>query len=210
MPAAFLEIEENHSASYEDEDHDETGKLLSASPKHQSSVPRRRISKGRGFMVKPIVLVSMVVLAFFLKSALLGRGSVEGASKGNPYDTTKRSFQKKNSNDGLAVHYDCPAINYKPPDPDQVAWYDDKSREIAAKVADFLTVFRQSEFDNWGHSYEEVKQGMYAWKSKQFKDLKDGAAIYESACGIGLKYVTPNDVAANGSNHSVELTFSPP
>jgi hypothetical protein len=92
----------------------------------------------------------------------------------------------------LPVNYECPSVTeLKPNDKDQASWYDEKSRAIKNNVTEFLSVFRQAEFDNWGHSYEEVKKGMYKWKSKMFRELKDGASIYESACGVGLNmYMT--------------------
>ena len=61
------------------------------------------------------------------------------------------------------------------------------SKEITDNMTEFLTTFRSDNFDNWGHSYEEVKQGMYHFKSTHYPPyLKDGDSIYESACGIGL------------------------
>jgi hypothetical protein len=51
--------------------------------------------------------------------------------------------------------------------------------------------FRHVEYDNWGHTYNEVKHGMYSFKSRYFNDVKSNDVIYESACGIGLNlYMT--------------------
>ena len=68
--------------------------------------------------------------------------------------------------------------------------YDSLSAKIS-NVKSFMETFRQVEFDNWGHTYDEVKHGMYSWKSQYFKDLKSNDIIYESASGIGMNlYMT--------------------
>ena len=54
---------------------------------------------------------------------------------------------------------------------------------------DYIQNFREMEFDGWTKSYNDVKAGLYHWKSTRFLDLKDGDHIYESACGIGLNLV---------------------
>ena len=71
-------------------------------------------------------------------------------------------------------------------------WYVTVSQRIASSnLSDYFETFRFTEYDNWGHSYDEVKQGMYKWKGQQFASLKNGDLIYESACGIGLNlYMT--------------------
>ena len=69
-------------------------------------------------------------------------------------------------------------------------WYDSVGAKIT-NINSYMETFRQVEFDNWGHTYDEVKHGMYSWKSRYFKDLKSNDVIYESACGIGMNlYMT--------------------
>ena len=59
-------------------------------------------------------------------------------------------------------------------------------------VTAWLQNFRQEGFDSWGHSYDEVKAGMFEFKQKYFPpNIKSGQSLYESACGIGLNlYMT--------------------
>ena len=73
-------------------------------------------------------------------------------------------------------------------DENQKEWYDAISAEIAEDVTGFLETFREKEeYDNWGHSYDQVKDKYSAFKSKYFApNLADGSSIYESASGIGL------------------------
>jgi SAM-dependent methyltransferase len=86
--------------------------------------------------------------------------------------------------------YQCPN---NPHVPENVAtavtehevWYESVSRSIK-NVTAYMETFRMTEYDNWGHSFSEVKRAMFHWKSKQFRDVPSGAVIYESACGIGL------------------------
>lgn len=112
-----------------------------------------------------------------------------------------------NSSPPLPVQYHCPNVLPRAQNADahQEQWYNAASRAIllanstastATAVQDFMSIFRQAEFDNWGHSYEEVKRGMTPWKSsRRFADFltnhSPNATIYESACGIGLNlYMT--------------------
>ena len=70
------------------------------------------------------------------------------------------------------------------------SWYDAASTKIS-NISSYMKVFRQVEFDNWGRTYDEMKRGMYSWKSHCFKELKSNDCIYESACGIGMNlYMT--------------------
>lgn len=67
--------------------------------------------------------------------------------------------------------------------------YEQATKPIAItnNLTHFLETFRTEVFDNWGHSYEQVKAGMYHWKSNMFApEINEGDSIYESACGIGL------------------------
>jgi hypothetical protein len=64
-------------------------------------------------------------------------------------------------------------------------WYEAVSESIS-NVTAYMETFREMEFDNWGHTYAEVKRGMFSWKSHYFSDLKSGDLVYESACGIGM------------------------
>jgi hypothetical protein len=62
-------------------------------------------------------------------------------------------------------------------------WYSSVSMHV--DVDQFLQSFRNLEFDNWGHSYEEIKKSMYAWKSHRFgAELKDGDSIYSQPNNI--------------------------
>ena len=54
-------------------------------------------------------------------------------------------------------------------------------------VTAYLEVFRDMEFDDWGHSYSEVESSMKDWKVKYFGEhLRNNSTIYESGCGTGL------------------------
>jgi hypothetical protein len=192
---AFLEIEESHSN--EDDEDDliiDTDALLSKSHhgNHRNNINESG-RKGTSFLVRLLAVVAFVGFASMLRPALLAPGASETVKSRSPSSSSYYNNEKnKKSGVILPVTYECPVVKeYKPIDADQSSWYDEKSRQIANNVTEFLSVFRQAEFDNWGHSYEEVKKGMYSWKSRMFRDLKNGASIYESACGVGLNmYMT--------------------
>jgi hypothetical protein len=135
--------------------------------------------------------------------------------------------------EGLPVRYGCPDA---PPSPfgakmDELhhsSWYGKGSSSQQANggirnVSEYLKVFREAEFDNWGHSYDQVKHGMQRWKSEQFVDLllegdgnrddKDDSSgskgeevktVYESACGIGLNLFMTLEILKESAKRSVE------
>jgi hypothetical protein len=103
-------------------------------------------------------------------------------------------LDKKRRND-LPVDFECPLSSQKPANAEDDSFerdYGMASRQITTNVTEFLEVFRSAHFDDWGHSYEEVKAGMEEFKARYYSPyLHNGSAIYESACGIGLNlYMT--------------------
>jgi len=74
--------------------------------------------------------------------------------------------------------------------------YSDKLSQFEDKVTSlfvdenrtaFLDTFRNTTTDHWGNTYNEMKQGMYEWKSTRFaSNLENGDSVFESACGNGL------------------------
>lgn len=88
------------------------------------------------------------------------------------------------------VHFTCPAVE------EMAAFTEDNEYTAFSKnilnsnnPKEYIENFREMEFDGWTKSYEDVKKGMYHWKSTRYLDLKNGDHIYESACGIGLNLV---------------------
>jgi hypothetical protein len=74
-----------------------------------------------------------------------------------------------------------------------ISWYDSKRPDISNNVSEYLRVFQQmEEYDNWGHSYDEIRRGMHYFKSKYVLPyLSDNMTIYESSFGFGLNlYMT--------------------
>ena len=63
--------------------------------------------------------------------------------------------------------------------------YETESSRIS-NISTYMDTFRDLQYDDWGHTYNEVKQIMFPWKSRYFSELKSGDIIYESACGIGM------------------------
>ena len=93
------------------------------------------------------------------------------------------------------VQYNCPEVVLDAPNVDKASFdaeYVQDQVNVTQNVTYWLHNFRNEEFDSWGHSYEQVKAGMFQFKQKYFPpNLKSGQSIYESACGIGLNlYMT--------------------
>jgi SAM-dependent methyltransferase len=132
-----------------------------------------------------------IVIAVLLLSILYGS---QRQSKPYPLPT---DMAQKRKNDLLLLppRYECPeAANLVEKENQHSEWYNAVSQRIMeTSVTDFLEKFRDTEFDHWGRSYNQVKGGMFAWKSQRqrFSELRNGSSIYESACGIGLNlYMT--------------------
>lgn len=94
------------------------------------------------------------------------------------------------SSESRPLLYQCPdarneAENVVTAPEEHHLWYEAVSERIS-NVSAYMATFREMEFDNWGHTYDEVKHGMFPWKSQYFTDLQTGDVIYESACGIGM------------------------
>jgi len=70
--------------------------------------------------------------------------------------------------------------------------YGEDTKQIKTNLSAFSISFRNETFDNWGRSYEQVKNGTYHWKSTHYPpNIKSGQSMYESACGVGLNlYMT--------------------
>jgi hypothetical protein len=93
------------------------------------------------------------------------------------------------------VLYQCPSTAVTNGNGHEDTWdadYVKASQQISDNITEFMNDFRNSNFDNWGHTYEQVKAGMYDFKSKYYPpNLREGDTIYESACGVGLNlYMT--------------------
>lgn len=98
---------------------------------------------------------------------------------------------------GLPVNYQCPSsaslrITAEIFHAQMKKGYAQVSESVATDMNEFLKTFRETDFDEWGQTYDYFKTGMTPFKSNYFAPyLKNGDTIYESACGIGLNlYMT--------------------
>jgi hypothetical protein len=112
-----------------------------------------------------------------------------------------RYYQQQQQNAGVTNHsFSIPLVNFTCPssvrkgdnyDISFEAEYVEVTKQITSNMSQFAKEFRETNFDDWDRTYEQVKNGMYHWKSTRFTPLKSGDSIYESACGIGLNlYMT--------------------
>lgn len=109
----------------------------------------------------------------------------------------------------LPVEYECPktatakdSSENNIPDNSIVGSQSEQSVSTSNSfnMTEFLGTFRDSNFDDWGKTFQEVKEGMMHFKSTYYPPyLQDGSTIYESACGIGLNlYMTLEILQASG------------
>jgi SAM-dependent methyltransferase len=177
--------------------------LIESSMPLAESTPRRRHSWKLMFLLVGLSLpacrwvVPVIAPNQISKQERVIELAVEGSSVYNKkrnnvtilssFVNTQGYIMKQHDN---RLGFDCPAFVVPPANADanQKLWYDSKSSEIANNATEFLKIFQNvEEYDNWGHSYGEVKHGMSRFKKKYFvPNLASGMSIYESACGIGL------------------------
>eukprot|EP00934_Nitzschia_sp_Nitz4_P004081 Nitzschia sp. Nitz4//scaffold22_size323478//37231//38673//NITZ4_000500-RA/size323478-processed-gene-0.442-mRNA-1//-1//CDS//3329542914//4071//frame0 len=104
------------------------------------------------------------------------------------------------TNARLPVQYECPSAascdtsdlpgSYKD---NMMDYYQNPDKQPSTtNITLFEQTFRTSSYDDWGKTYEQVKAGMFHFKSTYYPPyLQDGSTIFEAACGIGLNlYMT--------------------
>jgi hypothetical protein len=66
--------------------------------------------------------------------------------------------------------------------------------------------FRTSEYRDWGVTYDVVKQSVREWKKARFvANLKNGDAIFESGCGVGLNLLMTLEILQEEDLRDIHL-----
>ena len=116
------------------------------------------------------------------------------------------SFSKEGR---LTIGLTCPAVVHEPADYDDKhfkARYENVSLAIKQNPRVFLNTFRNTTFDAWGLTYNEIKQRMYKWKSSRYPTfLQNGDSIFESACGIGLNLLMTLEILQENGIHNITV-----
>lgn len=77
---------------------------------------------------------------------------------------------------------------------------------LVTNLTEFLQTFRDAQYEDWGKSYNQVKEAMYHFKSTYFPPyLIDGGTIYESSCGNGLNLFMTLEILQE--THDIENLF---
>jgi hypothetical protein len=122
--------------------------------------------------------------------------------------SSKTNLKSKNINHrGLPVIYSCPKEVREAENADEnfEKDYIEATKKITNNLTEFMSEFRDSNFDAWGHTYSDIKNQSTPFKSKYYPpNLKNGDTIYESACGIGLNlYMTLEILQKQGIEHLI-------
>ena len=172
-PAPFGRVEE------EEEEEEVTG-LMTAETVSREGDFEDEFDDGRLFPGSfRILSISMIVVLVVSTLAVLLPGIGSDSDALESLRTPAR----------IPVEYSCPNEVDKAENYDETFEHDysEVTDAITQNMTEFLETFREENFDNWGHTYEEVKDGMRHFKSTYYPPyVKDGDSIYESACGIGL------------------------
>jgi hypothetical protein len=110
------------------------------------------------------------------------------------------AFRRWRRHHQLPIEFDCPtrvdkvAANFVGggDENDSTKEYDTLYQQITENITHYLHHFRTENYDEWGYSYEYVKNQSRPFKAKYFlPNLKNNDIIFESACGSGLNlYLT--------------------
>ena len=142
-----------------------------------------------------ILLITMTVTAILIvlpDSPIQRPGGYHQLFK-NKGKTTKSALDSSSANSFLPVSYQCPH-EFTESQEYQERDYENDAASITDNVTEYLSTFRDEEYDDWGFTYSVVKDNMYHFKSKYFPKMLEGRkassstplTIYESASGIGL------------------------
>eukprot|EP00339_Tiarina_fusa_P023002 CAMPEP_0117048074 /NCGR_PEP_ID=MMETSP0472-20121206/33220_1 /TAXON_ID=693140 ORGANISM="Tiarina fusus, Strain LIS" /NCGR_SAMPLE_ID=MMETSP0472 /ASSEMBLY_ACC=CAM_ASM_000603 /LENGTH=351 /DNA_ID=CAMNT_0004761011 /DNA_START=59 /DNA_END=1111 /DNA_ORIENTATION=+ len=157
---------------FEDEDELEAASLMTSSTNEDDG----EMEGARALRVLVCLMICALVvatLALFLPGMF---------SKSDQFESLRTPAR-------IPVTFQCPEVIQEAEnfDPSFEKDYVNVTKQITDNMTEFLETFREADYDDWGRSYETVKDGMFHWKSSRYPDyLKDGDSIFESACGIGL------------------------
>jgi hypothetical protein len=193
----------------EDDDDDDMegekiGLMVPSSGPHRILVARRdKLNHHREYISAVLIIVPLVVLSLWGAGHWKGyEVGLEGSDK-EVTDMFCKSdmaaapilIQSNDTDKDAVFRFACPCTNSTSiSNADQNARYSKANLRIVQNVSNYLSIFRNMEFDDWGHSYEEVKKGSFHWKSTYFAELKDNSTMYESACGIGMNLFMTLDI----------------
>ena len=112
--------------------------------------------------------------------------------------------------------YQCPPPNViDDANPEEPGAYESANKRLREEWNDFVQDFQRVDsrynYDAWRRPYAQVKEGMHAWKTQQWKDLlqdyrdENSMLIYESAAGLGLNLLMTVQVLREQSSVPVVL-----
>ena len=215
-----LEPDEEETVSFlkNDNDDDDDGKPLILQLQSTKSQVQTRIASRGGEPTKGILNGKRLTALLFLAlcgiifvmngrsetaafSDLSSSSSSFSSSVAHTATTTTPNVPIQKDKDGKIV-FTCPDSHEENNigGEDFESDYTSVSREITSNKTEFLANFRTTKFDAWGKSYNSIKRGSIAFKSKYYpKYLTKGSHLYESACGIGLNlFMTLEILGQNG------------
>ncbi|KAL7569841.1 hypothetical protein ACA910_008510 [Epithemia clementina (nom. ined.)] len=120
-------------------------------------------------------LMGVIALSFFVFYCMIPSSSKNKNKKSGNVQVKK-----------VHLHYQCPAkdslVNNNLPGDDEIL------KGIHENNLDvWLKTFRHRDFDDWGHTYNQVKDYMSNWKSTRFAPfLRKNSTLYDVTSGVGL------------------------
>ena len=159
---------------------------------NNNNITNRDTARSTRLMV--LVLISMVVLVAYNipeKVATTATTATTTTKTNDKHSSSSKVKGRMHAKRNVVVDYECPSEVGEPQigydDSSHFKRYHDDAEQLTDNMTEFLETFRTSEYDLWKRTYEQVKDGMYHWKSTRYaRHLASGDSIYESACGIGL------------------------
>jgi hypothetical protein len=138
------------------------------------------------------MIMSTTMLLLFAVIFITRKNDFTGTSK----RTNETSLKTRQPSSSVLPQYSCPGKSpnsnmqeeEKPEfNADEPQLYVGQDAMILDNITAYVEQYRESDFDQWGNTYNDFKQNRSDFITRRFGPyLQSGSSLYESACGIGL------------------------
>jgi hypothetical protein len=116
--------------------------------------------------------------------------------------------EKNNKNVDLPITYSCP-VKVETLSEYDARDYGEVAETMIFNMTEYIQRFPKEEYDNWGYTYNELKEAIRPFKSKYYPTYlandKKSLSIYESACGVGLNLFMTLEILEEAGIHDVTV-----
>jgi SAM-dependent methyltransferase len=178
----------------DDSDDDEKDNSTAKNDPTRDGNQLRRLPSSRLFVV-----MSAALLLPFAVVLMSRKNDMITGERTNESSLTQNATSKSS----LLPQYSCPiSPTQESPEfnPDEPQLYTGQDAMILDNITSYVEHYRDSDFDQWGNTYNDFKQNRSNFITRRFGPyLQNGSSIYESACGIGMNLALTLEVLYESS-----------